>query len=155
MGYGFLEFDTMANATEALKRKQGLLVDGHAVQLQVSHRRDRRTGQAGASREKGGKKGLASPRLCVRNLAFEANRKELAQLFGAYGSVTAVRIPKKADYSGHRGFAFIDFASKSEAASAFEALQHTHLYGRRMVLEPAEEKASDVGSVQREAMKRQ
>merc|ERR1712070_1340441 len=97
----------------------------------------------------------ASPRLCVRNLAFEANRKELAQLFGAYGSLTAVRIPKKSDYSGHRGFAFIDFASKSEAAAAFEALQHTHLYGRKLVIEAAEEKATDVASVQQAAQKRQ
>ena len=32
--------------------------------------------------------------------------KELLQLFGAYGTVTSCRLPKKADYSGHRGLAF-------------------------------------------------
>ena len=30
--------------------------------------------------------------------------KELYQLFGAYGTVTSCRLPKKSDYSGHRGF---------------------------------------------------
>merc|ERR1712066_347982 len=87
-------------------------------------------------------------------MGFEVKNSELRQLFGAYGSITSVRIPKKANHDGHRGFAFIDFASKAEAAAAFEALQHTHLYGRRMVIEPAEEKASDVGTVQATAQKR-
>jgi hypothetical protein len=30
--------------------------------------------------------------------------KELYQLFGAYGTVVSCRLPKKADYSGHRGW---------------------------------------------------
>merc|ERR1712062_900784 len=95
------------------------------------------------------------PKLCVRNLAFEATKKDVRQLFSAYGSVSAVRLPKRADYSGHRGFAFVDFASKAEAAAAFEALQHTHLYGRRLVIEPAEERANDVGTAVQMAEKRQ
>jgi len=155
MGYGFVEFDSPASAQEALRRRQGVVVDGHALQLQVSQRGARQSGAAqGGKGKKKAKGALQTQRLCVRNLAFEATRKELAQLFGAYGSVAAVRLPKKADYSGHRGFAFIDFASKAEAAAAFEALQHTHLYGRRLVIEPAEEKATDVGTVQETAAKK-
>lgn len=153
MGYGFIEFTTAEQAADVLRRKQGLQLDGHAIQLQISQRNAQRG--SGAAAAKKVKSSVASSRLCVRNLAFEANRKELYQLFSAYGSVTAVRIPKKSDYSGHRGFAFIDFASKSEAAAAFEALQHTHLYGRRLVIEVAEEKATDVGSVQEATLKRQ
>ncbi|CAE8645494.1 unnamed protein product, partial [Polarella glacialis] len=153
MGYGFLEFATAADAAEALRSRQGTMVDGHAVQLQLSQRGSKGGRSEGAAGQKA-KGAINSSSICVRNLAFEATRKELYQLFGAYGSVTSVRIPKKSDYSGHRGFAFIDFASRSEAAAAFEALQHTHLYGRRLVIEPAEEKATDVGSVQAEAAKR-
>ena len=33
--------------------------------------------------------------------------KELYQLFGAYGTVTSCRLPKKSDYSGHRGAACV------------------------------------------------
>jgi len=155
MGYGFVEFATAADAKEAMKRKQGVVVDGHALQLQVSQRGSDRQGRASSASQKKGAGALSSARLCVRNLAFEVKNAELRQLFGAYGSVTSVRIPKKANYDGHRGFAFIDFASKAEAAAAFEALQHTHLYGRRLVIEPAEEKATDVASVQQAAQKRQ
>lgn len=157
MGYGFVEFNNAADATEAMKRKQAMMLDGHAVQLQVSQRGSQQQGRASGTLDKGKKPqaALASPRLCVRNLAFEVKNSELRQLFGAYGSITAVRIPKKSNHDGHRGFAFIDFASKAEAAAAFEALQHTHLYGRRLVIEAAEEKATDVASVQHEAQKRQ
>merc|ERR1719291_912014 len=140
---------------EALKRKQGIMLEGHSVKLQVSTPRSKR-GSREESKEpkKGGKGALNTQRLCVRNLAFEANVKELRQLFSAYGSVTAVRMPKKADHTGHRGFAFVDLGSKAEASAAYEALQHTHLYGRRLVIEPAEAKATDVGTVEESAKKR-
>merc|ERR1719428_276860 len=157
MGYGFLEFDSTANAKEALKRKQNLVLDGHTLNLQLSQRSaSRKSNQDSAKQGDKSKPGtLSSPRICVRNLAFEATGKELRKLFGVYGTVTAVRIPKKGDYSGHRGFAFIDFLTKSDAAVAMEALQHTHLYGRHLVIEPAEDQNSDVISVQQRAQKRE
>ncbi len=37
-----------------------------------------------------------------------------------------------------RGFAFVDFATKQEAQAALEAVMGTHLYGRRLVVEWAE-----------------
>merc|ERR1712194_803738 len=153
MGYGFVEFDTPENAKEALKRKQNIVVESHTLNLKMSTRGAQQGGRSATQAKK--KATVNSERLCVRNLAFETTRTELMKLFGAYGSVTACRLPKKTDYTGHRGFAFVDFSSKTEAASAFEALQHTHLYGRRMVIEPAEVTKTDVGSVQELAQKRQ
>ena len=44
-----------------------------------------------------------------------------------------MRLPKKFDGS-HRGFAFVEFVSKQEAAKALAALQSTHLYGRHIVV---------------------
>lgn len=41
----------------------------------------------------------------------------------------------------HRGFAFVEFLTKQEAKQAYDALVHTHFYGRHMVLEYA--KADD------------
>ena len=35
----------------------------------------------------------------------------------------------------HRGFGFVEFTSREDAVNCFERLQHTHLYGRRLVLE--------------------
>jgi multiple RNA-binding domain-containing protein 1 len=43
-----------------------------------------------------------------------------------------------------RGFAFLDFVSRHEAENAFNALKHTHLLGRHIVLEWAEENDVDL-----------
>lgn len=65
----------------------------------------------------------------------------------SFGQVKTVRLPTKFDGS-HRGFAFVDFLTRQEAASAFETLQATHLYGRHLVLEWATEGAEADGSVE-------
>ncbi|CAI5489954.1 unnamed protein product [Closterium sp. Naga37s-1] len=50
----------------------------------------------------------------------------------------SMQLPRKFD-GGHRGFVFVEFATKREAESAFDALKSTHLYGRHLVLERAKE----------------
>lgn len=47
------------------------------------------------------------------------------------------RLPKKFD-GNHRGFAFLEFTTKQEAANALEGVGGTHLYGRRLVVEYAQ-----------------
>lgn len=51
-------------------------------------------------------------------------------------------MPKKFD-GNHRGFAFLEFTTKQEAANALDGVGGTHLYGRRLVVEYAE--ADDEG----------
>lgn len=46
-------------------------------------------------------------------------------------------MPKKAD-GRTRGFAFVEYGSSEEAKHAFLDLQGVHLYGRRLVVLPAE-----------------
>lgn len=49
-------------------------------------------------------------------------------------------MPKKMVGTGtHRGFAFVEYNSKTEAKAAMDSMcQSTHLYGRRLVLEWAQ-----------------
>lgn len=54
-----------------------------------------------------------------------------------------MRLPRKLDRKT-RGFAFLDFASRRDAEAAFDALEHTHLLGRHLVLQWAEEDQADV-----------
>ncbi|KAF4655558.1 RNA binding motif protein 19 [Perkinsus olseni] len=141
MGFGFVEFKNSKAAKECIKRLQGSSLDGRTLELQMG-RGDKTGGGHSASNvaqagvTQADTKG-ATNRLCVRNVAFEASRRDIRKLFSTYGNVVAVRMPLKVDRSGHRGFAFVEFVSRSEALAAMEALQHTHLYGRRLVLEPA------------------
>lgn len=55
----------------------------------------------------------------VRNVAFEATRKDIAGLFSPFGHLKSCRLPKKFDGS-HRGFAFVEFTTKQEARNAME-----------------------------------
>ena len=62
---------------------------------------------------------LAKSRLIVRNISFTVTPKDLCNVFGRYGDVRDVHIPRKPN--GYmRGFAFVQFASYFEAARAVE-----------------------------------
>lgn len=71
----------------------------------------------------------------VKNLAFECTVEEVRELFRPYGTLKKVRLPKKVNSQSHRGFGFVEFATPDEATQARQALQDTHLYSRRLVIE--------------------
>ena len=77
-------------------------------------------------------------KLLLRNVPFEASKKELRELLSTFGQIKAMRLPKK--LSGeHRGFCFVDFLTEQEAKHAFESLSSTHFYGRHLVIEWAKD----------------
>ena len=90
-------------------------------------------------------------KLAVKNIAFEATRKELRELFGSFGPLKSVRLPRKFD-GAHRGFAFVEFTTKHDSQTAFDALSSTHLYGRRLVIEWAES-TQELDAARAKAMK--
>ena len=138
MGFGFVEFDSDAAARKAMKKMQGSFLDGHSLEIKFSGK----AGAASAPKKSAAAPasgGLKSKKLMVRNVPFQATRKEILQLFGAYGQLKKVRLPKKFDGS-HRGFAFVEFLTSQEAQNAMKALSSTHLYGRHLVLEWADDK---------------
>ncbi|CDR95018.1 RNA-binding protein P22H7.02c, putative [Babesia bigemina] len=132
-GFGFVEFDSLANAKAAIRAKTGLLIDGKVIEMSIAKRAEKPPAEIAESRIL-----EATNKIIVKNLAFQATRQDLYKMFSYYGNVKSVRIPKSLK-SNNRGFAFVEFLSKQESARAVEALQHTHLYGRHLVLEFAEE----------------
>jgi multiple RNA-binding domain-containing protein 1 len=119
----------------------GYNLDQHELVVKTSHKgmdaaEDRR-------REDTAKKIAARrTKIIIKNLPFQATKKDIRSLFGAYGQLRSVRVPKKFDRSA-RGFAFADFVSSREAENAMDALKNTHLLGRKLVLEYASEEAID------------
>ncbi|KAL5339108.1 hypothetical protein BJX70DRAFT_365014 [Aspergillus crustosus] len=139
MGFGFADFKTKAQAQAALAVMDGYTLDRHALVVKASHkgldaaeerRRDDTAKKIAARRTK----------IIIKNLPFQATKKDISSLFGAYGQLRSVRVPKKFDRSA-RGFGFADFVSAREAENAMDALKNTHLLGRRLVLEFANEEA--------------
>jgi multiple RNA-binding domain-containing protein 1 len=141
MGFGFVEFRTSQHAQAALKTLDGYTLEGHKLQIRASHKgldaaEERR--RADAEKRAAGKK----TKIVIKNLPFEASKKDVRALFGAYGQLRSVRVPKKMDRAA-RGFAFADFTTPKEAESAMDALKDTHLLGRRLVLDFADEDPED------------
>lgn len=141
MGFGFAEFRDSQQAQTALQAMDGYVLDGHKLQVRASHKgadaaEERRI--ADAEKRAASKK----TKVVIKNLPFEATKKDVRALFGAYGQLRSVRVPKKMDRAA-RGFAFADFTTPKEAESAMDALRDTHLLGRRLVLDFADEEPED------------
>lgn len=134
MGFGFVEFSSKENAEIAQKAMDGHVLDGHKLQLKISSR--------GQDEETTEVKKAVDSKILIKNLPFEATKKDVQKLFGAFGSLKTVRVPKKFN-SESRGFAFAEYASTKEAEHAMSALQGTHLLGRRLVLQYAQADASN------------
>jgi multiple RNA-binding domain-containing protein 1 len=141
MGFGFLEFRTKDQAQAALKAMDGYVLDEHKLLIKASHKG---LDAAEERRREDNAKKLAGKRtkIIIKNLPFQATKKDIRALFGAYGQLRSVRVPKKFDHTA-RGFAFANFITAREAENALEALKDTHLLGRRLVLEFAAEDAVD------------
>ena len=131
MGYGFVELASQELAKKVITILQGKLIDGHSLQLAISSSTEQKSSRSKATTGTGKK---LPTKIMVRNVPFQATRTELLKLFGTFGQLKKVRLPKKFDGS-HRGFAFVDFLTGKEALTAMNALSRTHLYGRRLVLE--------------------
>ncbi|QSZ37636.1 hypothetical protein DSL72_008735 [Monilinia vaccinii-corymbosi] len=141
MGFGFIEFRTKSQAEAAIKAMDGYTLDNHKLLVKASHKG---ADAAEEKRKEDRAKKLAGKRtkLIVKNLPFEASKSDIRKLFGTYGQLRSVRMPKKFDHST-RGFAFADFITAREAENALEALKDTHLLGRRLVIDFASEETID------------
>ncbi|KAJ5206726.1 hypothetical protein N7491_002658 [Penicillium cf. griseofulvum] len=141
MGFAFADFKTKAQAQAAMSAMNGYKLDQHELLIRASHK-----GKDAAEerrREDTAKKVAARrTKIIIKNLPFQATKKDIRSLFGAYGQLRSVRVPQKFDHTA-RGFGFADFVSAREAENAMDALKNTHLLGRRLVLEFVNEEAVD------------
>lgn len=141
MGFGFVEFRSKAQANAAMATLDGYDLDNHKLVIKASHR-GVDAAEERKKEEKNKKMAGKRTKIIVKNLPFEASKKDIYSLLGTYGKLRSVRVPKKFDSSA-RGFAFAEFVTAREAENALESLKDTHLLGRRLVLEFAAEDAAD------------
>ncbi|OHE92724.1 RNA recognition domain-containing protein [Colletotrichum orchidophilum] len=141
MGFGFVVFKTKEQAQAALTSMDGFVLESHTLAVKASHK-----GQDAAEErrreDKARKAAGQRTKIVIKNLPFEATKKDIRTLFSTYGQLRAVRLPKKFGNST-RGFAFAEFVTPREAENALNALRDTHLLGRKLVLDYAEAEAVD------------
>ncbi|OAL47314.1 RNA-binding domain-containing protein [Pyrenochaeta sp. DS3sAY3a] len=139
MGFGFVEFNSPETASAALRTMDGHDLEGHKLQIKSSHKG---ADAAEERRKDDAAQKAASTKIIIKNLPFEASKKDVRALFTPYGQLRSVRVPKKFD-SSSRGFGFAEFTTKRDAVNAMNALKSTHLLGRRLVLAFAETESDD------------
>jgi multiple RNA-binding domain-containing protein 1 len=143
-GFGFLEFESEEAPQKILRTFQGALLHGHSLKLCLAKSSEKKKNESLLGQKRKAETELndydyegedvEATKLLIKNLAFEADKDELKKLFGPFGEIKSLRVPKKLDGS-HRGFAFIEFISHEESKKAFKALLNTHFYGRKLVIE--------------------
>ncbi|KAG2220419.1 hypothetical protein INT45_000644 [Circinella minor] len=74
-------------------------------------------------------------RLIVRNLPWKYDEKDLEGIFGKYGQVTEVRLPRKFPGGPLRGFAFVQFKNVKNAETAIAKLNASEHHGRTIAVD--------------------
>ncbi|KAH7156265.1 hypothetical protein EDB81DRAFT_382814 [Dactylonectria macrodidyma] len=141
MGFGFVEFRTKEQAQAALKVMDGHVLEAHKLAVKASHK-GHDAAEERRREDKAKKAAGQRTKIIIKNLPFQTTKKDIRSLFGTYGQLRSVRLPKKADYTP-RGFAFAEFVTPREAENALNALRDTHLLGRKLVLDFAAAEAVD------------
>ena len=77
MGYGFVGFKDVEGAKRALKSMQGYVLDGHSLSVRLAGR-----GAEEPSEGKDKTGGKSSTKVIVKNVPFEASKKDIRELFG-------------------------------------------------------------------------
>ncbi|KAI9701904.1 MAG: hypothetical protein M1836_001248 [Candelina mexicana] len=139
-GFGYVEFESAADAAAALKSKKGALIDGREVNIDFSVPRN---SNAGGFQEKSNNRAqsygdLQSPpsdTLFVGNISFEANEDILGEEFGKHGTVIGVRLPTDPESGNIKGFAYVQYASIDEAKVGLESMKGAAICGRPIRLD--------------------
>ena len=146
-GFGFVEFESHETASICSKLVSTGVgkLDGKVLSIELSRQKmsretveDDNTNALMMKKKSKIPKGKSATKLVLRNVAFEATKRDVQLLFNPFGVLKSVRVPKKFDGS-HRGFAFIEYTTQREATDAMDALGNAHLYGRKCVIERADE----------------
>jgi len=102
MGFGFVGFRTTEAAQKAIKGMHGYVLDGHTLSVKFARR------GAEEQEEKGGREKAKTTKMLVKNVPFEATRKDIQSLFGFVAS-SLLRAPRSAN-------AIFDFRQCSRSA---------------------------------------
>jgi RNA recognition motif-containing protein len=86
-----------------------------------------------------------STKLYVGNLAFQTTSQELNELFAQAGTVESASVVEDRMTGRSRGFAFVEMATKEEAASAIEQLNGKEVGGRALKVNEAKPRENRSG----------
>lgn len=142
-----LEYNNSADAAEELRRNNYAKIRDTPVyieRLRVTQERFAR--ESSEARAPGPAELRSCPKkgeevgtkLIIKNVPFQAGRHEVSEIVAGVlpEGGFKLRFPRKFDGT-HRGFCFVGLSSEDDARALYSRLKDAHLYGRHLVVEPA------------------
>ncbi|XP_025866569.1 RNA-binding protein 28 isoform X3 [Vulpes vulpes] len=142
-GFGYVTFSMLEDVQRALK--EITTFEGCKINVTIAKKKQRNK-----SKEKGENENSEPPkkepkpkkpkvadkkaRLIIRNLSFKCSEDDLKTVFGQYGAVLEVNIPRKPD-GKMRGFAFVQFKNLLEAGKALKSMNMKEIKGRTVAVD--------------------
>jgi len=80
---------------------------------------------------------MSNKKIYVGNLPYSAGDADLADKFGAFGTVESARIVTDRDSGRSKGFGFVEMATPEEAGKAIESLNGQDFMGRKLMVSEA------------------
>ncbi|KAG5946381.1 hypothetical protein E4U53_006596 [Claviceps sorghi] len=131
-GFGYVDFDTTANATKAYEALQGFELDNRALNLDYANARPEGTDRAADRAKKHGDTvSPPSDTLFVGNLPFDVDQDIVSNFFGEVAQTTSIRLPTDPESGNLKGFGYVSFSSVEDATAALEKLNGSSIgHGR-------------------------
>lgn len=80
---------------------------------------------------------MSNKKIYVGNLPYSAGDADLADKFGAFGTVESARVVTDRDTGRSKGFGFVEMATPEDAGKAIESLNGSDFMGRKMMVSEA------------------
>ena len=80
---------------------------------------------------------MSNKKIYVGNLPYSAGDSDLADKFGAFGTVESARVVTDRDTGRSKGFGFVEMATPEDAGKAIESLNGSDFMGRKMMVSEA------------------
>lgn len=87
-----------------------------------------------------GRSFIIAAKVFIGNLSFQTTRNQLTDLLSEAGEIVDVYLPTDRVSGRPRGFAFVEFSSDDEAEAAIEKFNDHELDGRKLRVNPAEDR---------------
>lgn len=132
-GYGFVHFETEESALKAIKKVNGMLLNGRKVFVgKFIPRRERSSGTGDHARK--------YTNVYIKNFGVELGEEELRQICESYGKILSLKI--MSDMEGNsRGFGFVSFESHDAAMMCVEDMNGKDQSGRQLFAGRAQKKS--------------
>jgi len=109
-GYGFVQFETVEAADEAIKKVNGMSIEGQVVYVGAFKKREAR----GSTN--------SWTNVFVKNLPTTMPEEELRTMFAEFGEITSMKLQPGDEEGTSKGFGFINYSTHEEAKAAVEAM---------------------------------